>query len=260
MRRTRQRGFSVVEALIILLVVSVLGFTGWYVYHTRQTSDNNSGKASNSSNSTAVTHEPNPYAGWKIFCSGVTTACFRYDPTWTFAECTPLKVNLQDFQNCAPDGGEMVLLISPDKMTMVSWSVAPYDPSAVNQCTQGRSSYPGVTYTDITQVPNVNDLYYVHVTESPNGTTYIGDPKYDNNDHLSLVMGINGKQPTVGQAGALCPPVPSFLSKDGKYELAFRYDYTVNTSPNIPASERSYPPSQTASNAVKQTLLSFYYK
>jgi Tfp pilus assembly protein PilV len=41
-------GFSVVEALLILVVVGILGFTGWYVYHAKQTSDKNYSAASES--------------------------------------------------------------------------------------------------------------------------------------------------------------------------------------------------------------------
>jgi len=35
----KQQGFSAVEALLILVVIGILGFTGWYVYHARQPSD-----------------------------------------------------------------------------------------------------------------------------------------------------------------------------------------------------------------------------
>jgi hypothetical protein len=41
MRKTRddQRGFSAVEALLILVIVGLLGFVGWYVWHTNKKVD-----------------------------------------------------------------------------------------------------------------------------------------------------------------------------------------------------------------------------
>jgi len=255
-------GFGVLEALLILVLIGVLGFTGWFVYRAQKTADKsyNSQSSAQLSTTKKAIKSVDTYAGWKAFCSGVTNACFKYDPSWTFAECEPQQINMQNFQDCAPEGGEMVSLISPDKLDRIDWSVVPYDASVVNQCTQGRTSYPGVSYSGITQVPNASNVYYVDVTESPNGTTFIGDPKYDSIDHIALTTGLNGHSPTLGQEGALCPVNPSFLSRDGKYQLAFSYDYDVNTSPNIPTSDRSYPPLQAVLSSVKKTLLSFHYK
>lgn len=36
--KKNQKGFSVVEGLLILIVVGLLAFVGWYVYHTKRTS------------------------------------------------------------------------------------------------------------------------------------------------------------------------------------------------------------------------------
>lgn len=48
MKRTNQTGFSVVEALLMLVVIGILGFTGWYVYHAKQASDKDYSAASKS--------------------------------------------------------------------------------------------------------------------------------------------------------------------------------------------------------------------
>ena len=39
MNHSKQSGFGIVGALLVLVVVGILGFTGWYVYHVKQTSD-----------------------------------------------------------------------------------------------------------------------------------------------------------------------------------------------------------------------------
>lgn len=43
-----QRGFSAVESLLIVVILGLVGFTGWFVYHSKQTAD----KTLASSNST----------------------------------------------------------------------------------------------------------------------------------------------------------------------------------------------------------------
>jgi cytoskeletal protein RodZ len=35
----KQSGFSAIEAVLILVIVGMLGFTGWYVWHAKQTAD-----------------------------------------------------------------------------------------------------------------------------------------------------------------------------------------------------------------------------
>jgi Tfp pilus assembly protein PilV len=39
MPKADQKGFSIIEAILILVVIGVLGFTGWFVYHARQTAN-----------------------------------------------------------------------------------------------------------------------------------------------------------------------------------------------------------------------------
>ena len=43
-----QTGFSVIEALLILVVVGILGFTGWFVYHSKQATDKTLANTGNS--------------------------------------------------------------------------------------------------------------------------------------------------------------------------------------------------------------------
>lgn len=38
-KQNKNSGFSIVELLLMLIVATVLGLTGWYVYHARQVSD-----------------------------------------------------------------------------------------------------------------------------------------------------------------------------------------------------------------------------
>lgn len=61
MKKTNQSGFSTVEALLVLVVVGILGFTGWYVYHSRNVADKGYGAAdaqSQTANSQYVSFGP----------------------------------------------------------------------------------------------------------------------------------------------------------------------------------------------------------
>jgi len=54
-RLKSSQGFSAVEALLVLVVVSILGFTGWFVYHRAQKVAN---KSNNSQSSSQATTSP----------------------------------------------------------------------------------------------------------------------------------------------------------------------------------------------------------
>jgi uncharacterized protein HemX len=45
-----QRGFSTVEGVLVVVALALIGFVGWYVYHTKQTSDKALNAAASTSN------------------------------------------------------------------------------------------------------------------------------------------------------------------------------------------------------------------
>ena len=49
-----QKGFGAIEALLFLILVSILGFTGYYVYHTRNNTNATYNTAASSSNNVPV--------------------------------------------------------------------------------------------------------------------------------------------------------------------------------------------------------------
>ena len=51
--KNNQKGFGAVEALLILILLSILGFTGYYVYHTSKDANSSYDNASTSNNATA---------------------------------------------------------------------------------------------------------------------------------------------------------------------------------------------------------------
>ena len=83
--RSKQSGFSIIEALLILVAVSILSFTGWYVYHAKQASDKDYSAVTNSTIPTykeKTDTKANPYADWNTYCSTTGGMCFKYPANW----------------------------------------------------------------------------------------------------------------------------------------------------------------------------------
>lgn len=68
-----EEGFTVVEALLIVLIIIVVCFAGWYVYHTDHK------KTTSTTKTTALT---SPYAGWNTY-SSLSPVSFKYPSNWT---------------------------------------------------------------------------------------------------------------------------------------------------------------------------------
>jgi prepilin-type N-terminal cleavage/methylation domain-containing protein len=82
--KINQKGFSVVEILIVIVVVGLLGVAGWFVYghqkSTKQSSTTQAKSATSSSKETSTSVDR--YAGWKTYKSSVEGFSFRYPADW----------------------------------------------------------------------------------------------------------------------------------------------------------------------------------
>lgn len=54
--KLNQKGFSVVEGLLIAAIVCIIGFTGWFVWHARNTSHNSTANTPTAQNNTKATN------------------------------------------------------------------------------------------------------------------------------------------------------------------------------------------------------------
>lgn len=52
MNKHRQQGFAIIEAILILVVVGIIGFTGWFVWHSKQVADDAQNKSQQASSGT----------------------------------------------------------------------------------------------------------------------------------------------------------------------------------------------------------------
>ncbi len=74
------KGFSVVEALLILIIVGLLGFISWHIWDTK----NKTGKNLNTSIQTEIKSDvqKDPTASWKAYSSKEGQFSLKYPSTW----------------------------------------------------------------------------------------------------------------------------------------------------------------------------------
>jgi hypothetical protein len=114
-------GFSIVEALLVLVAVGILVFVGWYVYHARQSADKNYTTANSSTvptykkkvstKKTALT--PNPYTGWKSATLVYEKISYKYPSNWTLMDKSSSS------NDCVKPGSDLVYLTSPTNEQVV---------------------------------------------------------------------------------------------------------------------------------------------
>ncbi len=107
--KANQRGFSVVEILVIVVVVGLLGAVGWLVYDRQKSKTDSSTNSTNQQNQVAkepeTKKEVDPYAGWKQYCDDKAGLCFKYPANWKLQESS----------------GTYVGIISPDAKARVNY-------------------------------------------------------------------------------------------------------------------------------------------
>jgi prepilin-type N-terminal cleavage/methylation domain-containing protein len=87
--KNKQKGFTVVEVLMVLVIVLLVGFAGWYVWNQRDKSDDKS--TSTSTNKSAddaheMTPEQSPTYGWKTYTNKEGMYTFKHPSDWVFAD------------------------------------------------------------------------------------------------------------------------------------------------------------------------------
>jgi len=91
MKKVNEKGFSVVETLLIIVVLAVIGGAGYLVYkdHHKAPAKTLAVKNLSTSNkSAAPTQNTNPYAGWKTYANQEAGLTFQYPSNWTSSVTT----------------------------------------------------------------------------------------------------------------------------------------------------------------------------
>ncbi|MDB5163566.1 MAG: hypothetical protein JWS12_183 [Candidatus Saccharibacteria bacterium] len=89
--KKNEQGFSVVEALLIVVIVAVIGAVGWYVYRAQKNTTKTYNTAAQAQTGEAQPKKPTPKppapaditAGWKLFTSAKLGYTIRIPDGWT---------------------------------------------------------------------------------------------------------------------------------------------------------------------------------
>lgn len=88
------QGFTVIEALLIILIVAVVGFGGYYVWHSQKintlsTSPLTNHKSASNKTTPIASTKPSPYAGWNSETLTNEKLTFSYPSNWQFTNSFP---------------------------------------------------------------------------------------------------------------------------------------------------------------------------
>ena len=179
---SQQRGFGVIELLLILAVVAVLAGAGVYLYHRehRTTTTNNNSTQANQNNMP----KPDLYEGWKTYTDSTHHYSFKYPAGWTIDTSSSEQVTLSNTDKSIEVD---YLYVDPHPNGPTSFTAVSID--NLSDTTQGLKVVGGL-YGDVTPEYNVVDaillstypltvgqssqfLAYPHFTDThtANGTT-----------------------------------------------------------------------------------------
>jgi hypothetical protein len=113
--KKNQEGFTIIEGLLILVIVSIIGGTGWYVYnaHNKTTDNFYNADAANSSIVKYKKKNPDSTANWKTYSSAAGKYSLTYPANWPTQACEDTLLMAGDkahLGKCNTDGvGQIVI-------------------------------------------------------------------------------------------------------------------------------------------------------
>ena len=138
-----ESGFSAVELLLVIVIVVLLGFMGWYIYHNDHKTNVSVSKSS--STSTSV------YSGWKTFTTGYQKLSFKYPNNWVLTD------------NSTSNGNDFLSIKSPAGLTVDMQALIPITSTDI---TASIISTSNVTFTGQSDY-----LLYYSSTAAQNSST-----------------------------------------------------------------------------------------
>lgn len=106
-----EKGYSAVQAVLLLVIVALIGFVGWYVWQAQHVVNKNLENASLNQSAirkpkqtaTQVKSTPETYEGWKSYTLTHEKLTFKFPANWMLVdESTDQKVNCTPVSECGP--------------------------------------------------------------------------------------------------------------------------------------------------------------
>jgi type II secretory pathway pseudopilin PulG len=129
--KRNEKGFGIIEALLLIVIVGMLGGAGWLVHKSQKATNNSLDNSKNSLESAKAAQEErkktsstvvDPTADWTTYSSKEGQYSLKYPKTWATAahpeSCTPgtllLGANADITGICGSDGGGQIVVSSHD--------------------------------------------------------------------------------------------------------------------------------------------------
>jgi type II secretory pathway pseudopilin PulG len=137
-------GFSVVELLLVIVIVILLGFMGWYIYHNDHKTNVNTTKSS--STSTTI------YSNWKTFVTSYQKLSFKYPNNWVLTD------------NSTSNGNDDITIKSPAGLSIYMQALIPISSTDITASIISTSNIKFTGQSDYL-------LYYSSAAAQNNSTT-----------------------------------------------------------------------------------------
>lgn len=158
-----EHGFSAIEMILIIVIVAIIGFVGWYVYHSMKNtsstyysattiSSNNSPKFSKNNEHNATTSSStDQYVGWKTAILQYEQLSFKYPENWSLTNKS--TASPKSSGGCVYPGSDIATINGPnDEQVILS--------SGSASCNSGGGGQVQVRSTPITVLKSSDYLMF----------------------------------------------------------------------------------------------------
>jgi hypothetical protein len=143
--RHNSKGFGALELVIILVVVGLLGFGGWYVWNSKKSADKpSSATQPTGSDQESTATEETPAAGWKTYSNASPAFSFQYPDDWTVAKeessntYVSIRISSPDYKERET---ELCTAIDSGYQITVGYNSMFADPEVVSKKLNGESTF-----------------------------------------------------------------------------------------------------------------------
>lgn len=117
--KNNQKGFTAVEGLLIILILAVIGFGSYYVYHANHKDKTVSASTKSAKASSSTNTATNPYAGWKTGSLQYEKITYEYPGNWALSDNSQSASQVEAQGGCTvSNGADDVTLTAPGGATV----------------------------------------------------------------------------------------------------------------------------------------------